>query len=515
MNIEYTNGNETAFRTKKTGQDRREHSEDFMMPDYIPDIRRIAFSGVETYIEKKAAMSDRVEWECYLTYTAVLLGEDDSLRSITLRSSIGGEIKGDFDGDDLWLDVRVEDSAMRALDPRRINGRCRICVTAYSRCAVRTAPNMSALDGGDSAFCKKNAPISYTTVKRMTVADRRASHDVELDSSMPEIADIVYCRVNPIINTVTVKDGRCELRGAAAVDLCYCDPDGRYNTHNAKVPISDGFDFANEGCRNAMARATAGEIRAEVRNNAYAENKVVELDFGWNADVAFAVDGECEAVDDIYSTVYDLELREKDIELERCCGAFCGSFSVSGEESCSELMIDPIENVVCCRPEIKLNEVRRTDGGRLRFGGNLKIAAVCSCNSAKEGLSLCEINIPFKYERELAVSSDDFEAVSDVRVSSVKIRSDGSKLRADCEVSISALVTEPVSGRGIVECKVKEELDIRRAPMTLCFKKSDDTLWDIAKRYNVGSAELLERNGIDESEFDSKRVIVIPPPAKR
>ena len=460
-------------------------------------------------------MNGRTEWECYLTYTAVLLGEDDSIRSITLRSSVEGEIRTEGETDNLLLDVKVEDLAMRALDPRRINGRCRICVTAYSRYAVMTSPDLNAQGDASGSFYKKSSAATYTTLERMTLGDRRVSHDVELDSSMPEIADIVYCGVKPFIGGVIVKDGRCELRGEAGVDLCYCDRDGSYRTYTSNIPISDGFDLPEGNFRGGVARASVGEIKVAARNNSYAENKVIELDFSWNAEVSLAAEGEYEVVDDIYSTVYDLDVKQRDIELDRCCGSFCGSLSVGGEEDYSDLMIDSLQNIVCYRPDVKLTEIRRIDDRHMRFGGNVRIGVVYSCDSAKERHALCEINLPFKYEKEIAVASDNFECVTDVYVSSLRIRTDHSKFRVDCEVGISALVTESFTGRGIVECNVKGELDIVRAPMTLCFKNSSDSLWDISKRYNVSPAELLERNGIDESEFDSGRVIIIPSATKR
>ena len=515
MNNEYTNDIQQAYRTCRTGQERCDHSEDFMMPDYIPDIRRIAFSSVDARVEKRAVVSGRAEWECVLTYTAVLLGEDDTLRSVTLRSTLDGEVKTDTDCDRLWLDVKVENPAMRALDPRRINGKCRVCVSAYSRCAVTTSPDLQGRDASQLCLEKKSERVNYSTVERMTVSDRRVSHDIELDSSMPEIGDIVYCNILPYITSAAVKDGQCELRGEAAAEICCADNNGDYFTYNTKIPLSASFDIPYPECRGGVVRASIGEIKAAARNNSYAENKIVELDFSWNADAAFAADGECGIVNDIYSTAYDLNVKEKNIDLDLCCGAFNGNFSQSGEADFSDLMIDSFEKIVCYRPELKISEIRKNDDQRLRFTGNIKLGVVYSTDGAKERYALCEMNIPFKYEKEISITGDDFDCISQAYVSSVRLRADQSKLRADCEVGISALVSEQFSKRGIVESEIKGELDVRRAPITLCFNSSGDDLWSVAKRYNVSASALLERNGIDEEDFTSHRVIVIPSPQKK
>lgn len=514
MNNEYTNDKQHAYRTCRTGQEWRECSEDFMMPDYIPDIRRIAFSRVDSRIEKRAAASGRVEWECILIYTAVLLGEDDTLRSVTLRSRVEGDLKNDGDCDRIWLDVKVENPTMRALDPRRINGKCRICVSAYSRCAVATSPEIQ-VDGSELCLEKKGENVRYSTIERMTISDRRVSHDIELDSSMPEIADIIYCDVIPYITSTVIKDGLCELRGEAIADICYSDINENYFTYTAKIPVSTSFDIPYPDCRGGVVRASIGEIKAAACNNTYAENKMIELDFSWNAEAAFALDAECEMVSDIYSTAFDLNVKEKNIELDCCSGAFNGNFTQSGEIDFSDLMIDSFEKIVCYRPEVRITEIRKTENQRLRFIGNIKIGVVYSTGTAKERYALCEMNLPFKYEKDICVSGDTFECISDVFISSLRLRADQSRLRADCEVGISGLVTEQFSKRGIVESEIKGELDLRRAPITLCFNTSGDCLWDIAKRYNVSASALLERNGLDEEEFTSKRVIVIPPSQKK
>ncbi len=510
MENEYMNKQGSAYRTGRIGSECRDHSEDFMMPDYISDIRRIAFSDVTAEVSKTSCGTGRIGWECLLTYTAFLLGDDDTLRNVTLQSRMEGEMKAEGDTEKAWLEVVLENTGMRATDPRRMNGRCRVCISAYAPGEISTRPEMKAEPEAWAYVEKKTEPVNYTTVTNLQHADQRVSEDIELDASMPEISDIVYCDVRPYVTSTQIKDGRCELRGEATVDICYSDANGEYFTHGSRVPISASFDIAHDESRGAFARARMGEIKAAAQSNSYGENKVIELDFSWNADVFCAIDGECELISDLYSTAHEITAKSHGVTLDRFVGAFTGNLSVSGESSFEDLSVINAEGVTASRANARINEVVRSENGRLVMHGNADVAMICFTGGEKEGYAACEIKIPFKYEKDIDPGKDDFNCIKDMSVASVKARLDHSGIRVDCELVISALVTAPFTEQGIAEVDVRGELENGRAPMTLCFNSGGDKLWDIAKRYNVTGDEILERNGITEDELTTKRVLVIP-----
>lgn len=500
----------SAQRCCKIGGEVREHSEDFMMPDYIPDIRRVAYCDVRAEVQKLSAENGRITWECMLTYTALLLGDDDTLRNVILQSRVEGDLKAEGALDSTWLEVKLENAGMRALDPRRMNGRSRICVYAYAPCRVTTDPEIKGDESSAVYIEKKTKRVHYTTLVKAEQNDQRVSEDIELGSSMPEISDIIYCDVIPYLTACTVKDGHAELRGEAAMELLYADANGEYFPHSARVPLSASFAVPYEDIRGAFARARIGEVKAAAQTNSYGENKIIELDFSWDADINCALDDECEITSDLYSTAHEITIGKKDIVLDSYVGSFCGNLSIGGENSFEDLSISNVEGITAARASAHISDVVRNENGRTVINGGVDVSIVCCVGGEKQGHSACEIKLPFKYERDLDPEGNDFDCRCSVNVSSVKARVDHSKIRVDCELVISGIMTAPFAEKGISEVEIKEPLSFERAPMTLCFNSSGDGLWEIAKRYKVTPAEILERNGIDEDQLPSKRVLVIP-----
>lgn len=509
--MEYIGGTpDMAYRSCKIGGECRDHSEDFMMPDYIPDIRRVTFSNVRAEVAKTSSGGGRICWECVLTYTALLLGDDNTIRNVILQSRLDGEMKADGDTENAWLEVELENAGLRATDPRRMNGRSRVCVYAYAPYNVAIAPDMNGESEAAVYIEKKTSPVRYTSVLNLKQNDQRVSEDIELDSSMPEIGDIIYCDVRPCISSSVIKDGRAELRGEAEVDLLYTDVNGEYFSHSGRIPLSTAFDLPYDEIRGSFTRARIGEVKAAAQSNAYGENKVVELDFSWDADILCAVDSECEVTSDLYSTKHEISAKSRSVTLDRFVGAFVGNLSVSGESSFEDLSIANAEGITLCRANVRINEVTRSDGGRIVMLGQVDAAIICYVGGEKEGYASCELKIPFRYEKDIDPSQDDFVCQKDVVLAAVKARLEHSKIRVDAELVISALVTVPFTEQGIAEIDIGDEIKNDLASMTLCFNSGSEDLWNIAKRYNVTSAEILERNGITEDELAFKRVLVIP-----
>ena len=371
-------------------------------------------------------------------------------------------------------------------------------------------PEVKGDDSAGACLEKKTKQVRYTTSATTERNDLRVSEDIELDSSMPEISEIVYCDVRPYLTSSVVKDGHADIRGEAAVDILYSDVNGEYFPYSSHIPISASFDLPYGDVCGSFARARIGEVKAAAQTNGYGENKIIELDFSWDASVLCMIGDECEITTDLYSTAHEISVSSRDITLDRYVGSFCGNLSVSGESSLEDLSLSGVEGVVATRAAARINDVSRNESGRTLISGSADVSLICGVGGEKEGYASCEIKIPFRYERDIDPECDDFDCRCSVNISSVKARLDHSKLRADCELVISGIMTAPFVERGISEVTAKSELAPDRAPMTLYFNSCGESLWDIAKRYNVAPAEILERNGIDQDELQHKRVLVIP-----
>ena len=502
---------QSAVRNDQFASDCREYSKEFIMPDYVPDIRKVISASIRTELSETGRNEDRIGWECTLTFTAMLLCEDSCVHSVVLQGTVDGEIRC-LAPEDSWIEVTLENAGMRATDPRKLTGRGRVCVRVCGHTPVNVGLQV---EGGDAAseanIEKKSKPLEYVSVCRATARDMRASADIELDGDEKEINDIICCEIRPAITQVIPSDGRIELKGEAAVDLIYTDADGDCRSHSARVPISGTVDTACD-YSGAVAFARTDEIKAVVQNNSYGEKKIVELDFSWNADVYGVVPEECEAVVDLYSTSDETLSHGTTVRLDRCVCAFTERVQAGGECSAEDLSLSRATEIAAAHPEVAVENVGYADDGSVTVGGTVTVALICRTDDKADGCVTGEMRFPFSFSRKVQTAGrGDPEFRADACVQSCRVRLSGANLSADTELSLAVIAWEPFSEEIITEVSVTGPADPSRAPVTLYYNDGGESLWDISKKYRVPADDVLAGNGMTEDELKNKRVLVIPP----
>lgn len=112
-----------------------------------------------------------------------------------------------------------------------------------------------------------------------------------------------------------------------------------------------------------------------------------------------------------------------------------------------------------------------------------------------------EFEIPFRYEPELPAECMPFVGggYSEWRIGVpvCRVRLDGERLAADCEVTVAARLCGREKLTSVAETKVEDARAARRGSICVYYPTSDDTLWSVAKRYGTDTASLAASNGID------------------
>lgn len=502
---------EKASRTVLLGTDTAELTKEFTLPDYIPDVRKVVSSGARIRSEETGRNDDRAGWDCTVIFEALLLCDDGTVREVSLQGNQSGEVKLDADASDLWLEFETDNPSMRATDPRKLTGRCRINVFAYGTEEVECGVDVTGKRASaEDSFEKKCETVGYTVIKHYKKDDIRASFDIELGSSEADINDIVSCKVNPYITSIRVNGTSAELTGEAGVEIIYSDADGVYRMHRASVPINAIIedDFGN--VTGAWASAETDEVKAAAQTNTYGEQKTVELDFSWNAMLLCALYEECGIVTDIYSTADEIELKRGTVRLNMRAFSFSDRFSVKGESSAEDLSLSKAVSIDAFTAYAKIERVSRKDGGEAEFAGCVYIRLICGTGDAEERCAAGELRIPFVYTRRIDGNDGNFEYRACADVCGARVKLENGRVTADADLCISAILWEPCSLDTVTGAEIKGAIEKKRSPFTLYYVGDEDTLWEVAKAFRVPADTILERNGITAEGFKGKKVIAIP-----
>lgn len=104
-----------------------------------------------------------------------------------------------------------------------------------------------------------------------------------------------------------------------------------------KFPISETFDAPSELSNTdecfCRAHITVSDITAEIAQDNFGENRIIELDFNFSAEVFCTCNRRTSLTRDIYSTDYKSDASYRTVEMCRPCRMITSNFSVNAEKS--------------------------------------------------------------------------------------------------------------------------------------------------------------------------------------
>lgn len=469
-----------------------ELSEDFDLPDYRPEIKRLLrvqakVSPADTYIGAgNAECSGTVE------YAILYSGADGALYCATqtgeYRFAFPVELPADFDaGEGLICDVdsRPENVSGRVMAPRKLTLRCRLRSRAQlfgTRVfpdPVGQAAGMQRLSGEcDSArlFLGNSEPFELGDE---ILCDPREG-DVRVISADGQV----------FITEATAGSGTVTCRGEVCLKLlCSHDATGEIYTVQRRIPFSqtvptDGMEVNCEACATGDCR----DLRVTVEDGKIGCDVTVSLSVRAQRNEAVSL------IRDAYSTEAECVTNVQEITVPTALGCVCGNFSVNHTEAREEAGIPAGARIVDADGTVTLGDVE-TERGKCRIGGKCRFRLILA---TEDDYTVQEVEVPVRYETDggaEAVTASELSA----EVIGCRARIDGEKLALDAEIAISGTLRGERVASVLTEAAVGAAWQAPGAVFTVCYPAKDDTLWSVAKRYHVPVADLCTKNALAQA----------------
>ena len=125
------------------------------------------------------------------------------------------------------------------------------------------------------------------------------------------------------------------------------------------------------------------------------------------------------------------------------------------------------------------------EDGKYTVRGNCKYNIICF----KDGeYSNCEAYVPFKYEFDGEEEIDTYDMMLDVL--SCRVRKDEGGLNFDAELSGACTLLGSNKVTMLEKASFFESREATESEWTVCYVQSEDTAWNIAKRYGVVQSDI-------------------------
>lgn len=497
---------------KKQEHDSLDLNNDYTLPDYIVDVRKLVSSDAKIRLNNVYRTDNCFIFEGEVTYSVVVICEDNCIKNLIYSEDF--TLNGHADNCDVSVhDCTLEATAVRLVSPRKLNCRSKVNIITQNNISENT----------NTLYCGTGMPeAEYTTEKLMTkcgflaifdeeLQNQHASRDIELTSAGDEIANIVYCRVNIRVNDRKLTDGKIFLRGEAVSEILYENASGDYIKHYDRAPFSEVIENKN-GSSVQLCEVVASDIKASVRNNSFGEMKIIELDYSYRVRCRCYAECNTKVLTDAYSTEYDLECTSNCVTAMRLNSMFSSSLSVNDSCALDELIDDDIVDIVdhsvsVLSVNVKPDPLNR----RLVISGDIRFDIIYKA----EGYSALTVTRPYKYEREYDGNSADIFCEHYVDAQAMSCVIDKGRLMLNAEIYFNVMIAEYIEYKYIQEAEFSQCISESHSPVIIYYPNQNDTLWEIAKKYKTTCKDILSANSLNSDSLDGIKVLLLPKKKQR
>ncbi len=510
---------ESALTKVYEGVKHTEIAEEFILPDYLPDIKRIIRADAKPRIDGKYITSGRVDYEGDIVCHLLFCDEENKLRNVTFTAAFsdGIDLPGGDDECIANLIPSPESINCRMQNPRRISLRLRVDTECTVWCHRSFAP---AIKGSISPYGAEMLTDTPEVMELICAGERglNASADLEADGALPQIGEVISCNVEMSFYECKASDGKVLCRGDMPITVFYSTPgqeneDGTtspetYTVLYRKLPIAQvvAADNATEGY-DCIARGSVDDVKYNIAENGFGERRILELDISYRIYLNCVCSTTTSIVRDMYACDRKVKTETENVTFYRHLRSYNTSFGANSVIPRADLGLTDASAIYEVSTSPKITSVHLSDDGhRLTVTGVAPCAAVLM---GSDGLYSTEYEIPLKLELDASGVSGKFIYNCDTVTMSARGRLDSENLYTDLELQIALMVLGEseeaiLSSAEFSEPQPKE----RSSSLRFFYPDKGETLWDIGKEFSLPVSSIKAANGFSGEAVPD--VLLIP-----
>ncbi len=517
MNHEHEN--ETILMKTFEGISSDEVSAEYNLPDYLPDINRLLKVSAKISESNHYLAGDAVEYDGTLKCMILYATGDGTLKNTEFEREFSGmtTVSGTSGDCDIHFEPHIDSITCRLQNPRKLTAKCKLALSTSVYCTDLIAPAIiGKLNTADEKSLE--ARTHSIAAMQMTIAEEKntpISEDIELDSTLPAMEEIISVEMEPYIAEIRASENKVIYKGDILADILYLSaktedtPAGmppHFVSFTAKIPITGEIEAPGISERYipfASVIVSTPEFRTQT--NAFGENRTIELDFDYHVSAELYCNEETILTTDMYSTAYESTCEEETLAYNSVFTAKSFNFTAEGNIKSDD---SDFHEIVMTTAAVSVAHAEKT-GNKLWFTGTANVSVILTNG---EGIYLSKnFEIPLRAETDGTSLTHPFDIRTQAMVLSASGKLDGDTIHVNLETFISYILFEKHTETHITKLSVWKEKPISskdRSSLLLCYPAIHDTLWDIAKKYSITTAALMEANNI--SAETTPQVLMIP-----
>ena len=483
-----------------------ELSDDFTLPDYMPEIVRLLRVNVRTAPAETYLTGGNVKVACSVGYEIMYVGDDGRASYTVLPSScelsapVTTEAVWDQSkGADLCADVMPETVVSRVNGARKLSLKCRMAAR------IRAIGKRRMPDGRD--ICEDKRVQALFSVVNYSVESFGENNDINVvdDIGTPREGEKYLCTdCRVFVESATAYDGYAECRGAIVMKHLFAEDRGGIRAVSDKMNFSEIVEA--DGMRAGDSVMAFGRCYETALNGGHGDGEGTDGTVSVSASVSLKVRGFGNAkmtyLKDAYSTANESFVQTEHCKLP-CHRAVFNRNMTFGEAYAIEKLPNVREDtrIVDVYAEAYGGGAELSDNGRYVINGKCRFSLVLAHEREDGEVEYFseEVELPFKYECAEDFTDFTFESIELESIGS-RARLDGERLELGCEIAIACSIVGCNEAGVVCSLVSGDAVEGHRRGFTVCYPGENDSLWSISKKYRARLDHTAEENGIELSE---------------
>lgn len=488
---------------------------EILLEDNKPNIDKVLTVDGDVKVKETRMMKDKVIVSGIVNFKVLYTAEEEKqpIHSLNALTDFEEEIELQGAEEGMIADIKayIEHIDYRLLEGTKIS--VKAVVDIEGKVSVGNSIDIvKNISGAESLQILKES-IKYDDVIGTNTSTTIVKEAFEIDEDLPDIVDILRVDVNAYERETTVVEGRVIVAGLVECSIMYFgdDEENRINYLRREIPFTHFVELSNAQ-KDAMSdvRLETSDVSYEAKEDINGNMRIIDVEAMVEIGAKVYEQRQKEVTVDTYSTNKKLNVKKQEVNITENIGHNVSKEIVKGIVNVSE-EDENINSVYNVNVKPILTDYRIVEE-KVIIEGFLGVDMLYQGEESGEIKNIKQ-EVPFK-------SYVDIEGVDEGMESEIKIALDDVRFNKvnQQEVEVEATVKANISVNRIKKINIVTEVEelsdeidkTDRPSITIYIVQKDDTLWDIAKRYNTTVEELIQTNDIinPENIMPGEKIII-------
>jgi len=474
---------------------RKETGSEFVLPDYMGDIKRVLKYTADAVPCNKIVSGDEASFLAVVTFRVTYLDSEDTLTEAVFTSDLEFAEKISENTDSADAEYKVNSVAVRLGGPRKISAKAIVCCEVCT-CESEKICDHSEYDGAE--MLKKE--IEIHSAEHLKCAEREYAEELDkIDELSADDLEVVKSFAEAFIDAVHKTEGGVNLSGYVDA-FCIIRSDEGTRRLEKRIPIEEHIEceLYDNGIFIPMAYVTGMNVNL---NNVNSEDACA-------VSVVMTMTVEC-GVTNHYNEKVSVP---KDAFYEGCkntCTYDKIDFSKLGECIYEKTPMsfslargeEPLYDII--EREINLKNPRcEIEGQDITVSSDGEIHMIARGNGPEDCYSIKE-KIEFSKKYRINACESDGVYV-DIRPCEVSVSFDSEKIYVEAQIIVSLLTESHEREEILSGVEYEKECQSGDRTVMVYYPEKEDTLWSVSKKYAVSPSSISGKNSIASDNLQTE-----------